>query len=63
MTNIDELITSRAAAAALEIDPRQVARLVERGDLTPAIKAPGARGAYLFDPAAVELVRAARRGA
>lgn len=34
----------------LGITVRQVARRVHAGTLVPAVKLPGLRGAYLFDP-------------
>jgi|GEM_PF-3052863 len=41
---------------------RSVARLVERGELTPALRAPGSRGAFLFHTDDVdELVERAAR--
>lgn len=53
MTNPD-LITTSEAAQLLGCDVRTVHRMVQRGDLTPAQKFPGYKGAYLFDRAAVQ---------
>lgn len=53
MNNVD-LVTTREAARRLGVRPQSVARLVERGTLTPALQLPGVRGAFLFDPAAIE---------
>lgn len=44
----------------LSLSPRWIARLVERGDLTPAHKLPGPTGAYLFELADVEALKAER---
>lgn len=40
-----------------------VNRMVSRGEITPAAKAPGLRGSYLFDPAEVERLAAERKSA
>lgn len=48
------------AARLLNVHPRTVHRLVVRGTLTPIAKAPGMRGAYLLDPAAVAELAAER---
>lgn len=49
-----EYVTAAETAAVLEIPRRDVVRLVERGDLVPAMKLPGRTGAFLFHPASVE---------
>lgn len=49
-----ELIGTRDVARQLDRDVSTVHRLVEAGQLRAAAKAPGLRGAYLFDPAEVE---------
>lgn len=41
-----------------EIDRSTLSRWVLTGRITPAQKLPGLRGAFLFDPAEVERVRA-----
>lgn len=61
MSNLD-LITAADAAAILDRPRRTVIRLVERGDLKPAMKLPGIRGAYLFDPDHVRALAAERHG-
>lgn len=48
------LMTTRAAADALGVSTREVARRVERGALDPAVKLPGLRGAFLFDRRVIE---------
>lgn len=40
------------------LDPSTLSRWVQIGRITPAQKLPGLRGAFLFDPAEVERVRA-----
>jgi excisionase family DNA binding protein len=51
------LLTTDAVAEQLDVSRSTVLRLVERGQLEAAVKLPGARGAYLFDPDAVEQYR------
>lgn len=52
-------IGTTEAAALLGKSPRTVHRMVKAGILTPALIAPGGfAGAYLFDPAEVEKVKA-----
>lgn len=53
-------MTTRDVADTLGISTATVHRLVERGDLTPAAKAPGKRGAYLFAADEVERYRLSR---
>lgn len=48
MSNLDDALTTRDVAAARGVTVRQIARLVEKGDLVPIVKLPGKRGAYLF---------------
>lgn len=55
-----EFMTTAQVADALHVGVRAVARLVERRALEPAIKLPGVRGAYLFDPEAVREFAATR---
>ena len=50
-------LSSAEVAAALGCNVRQVSRLVAAGTLTPAVQAPGLRGAFLFDPAEVARVK------
>lgn len=49
-----ELIGTTEVAERLARDTSTVHRLVAAGRLRPAAKAPGLRGAYLFDPAEVD---------
>ncbi len=48
MPNTPDLIPASEVARIYGCHVRTVHRLVAKGDLTPAIKAPGAKGAYLF---------------
>ncbi len=54
------LITSAEAAEALDVTVATVNRWALAGTLPPAHKLPGGTGAYLFDPAEVETIRAMR---
>lgn len=56
---MQETITTAEAAQILGKSVATVNRLVALGRLTPARKLPGKTGAYLFDRAAVEALRAA----
>lgn len=58
-----DLITTADVAARLRCTTRTVARLVYRGELHPAAKAPGSRGAFLFDPETIDAFAAERAGA
>jgi Helix-turn-helix domain len=48
MPKVPPLVTSAEAATIIGRDVRTIHRLVERGDLQPATKLPGIRGAFLF---------------
>ncbi|WP_369122339.1 helix-turn-helix domain-containing protein [Arthrobacter sp. 18067] len=48
------LITTAQASEASGRSWRSIIRLVEKGDLKPAQKLPGLRGAYLFKPSDIE---------
>ena len=48
MPQTPDLLPTAEVASIYGCDVRTVHRLVERGRLTPAIKAPGKRGALLF---------------
>lgn len=48
MSQTPDLLPTAEVASIYGCDVRTVHRLVERGRLTPAIKAPGKRGALLF---------------
>lgn len=53
------LMTSAEACERLRhIDRSTLSRWVATGVITPAQKLPGVRGAFLFEPAEVERVRA-----
>lgn len=58
MPDSDELIRTSEAAELVGESVRQFIRRVERNELTPALKLPGLRGAYLFNRADVERIRA-----
>ena len=47
MSNL-ELLTTAQVAEMLDVDVRTVARWVNAGRLTPAVQAPGIRGARMF---------------
>lgn len=55
-----ELLTTADVAKRLRVHVRTVVRMVHGGELEAAVKAPGVRGAYLFDPAAVDALAAER---
>lgn len=48
MGNVD-LVATAEVVRILRISNSTVMRMVESGQLTPAYKAPGLRGAYLFN--------------
>ena len=56
----EALIPTAEVARRLRCDVRTVHRLVARGILTPAVQAPGLRGALLFEPQDVEDVATRR---
>lgn len=56
------LMTAAEVAERLGVSIKTVARMANAGTLPTAVKAPGLRGARLFDPNDVEAV-AAERGA
>ena len=56
-----ELVNTGEALAILgQASPSTITRLVRSGQLTPAMKLPGLRGAYLFNRADVEALAAER---
>lgn len=57
------LIPTAAVARASGYSPRHVARLVERGELVPALTGNGARGAYFFTSADVDALIERKRDA
>lgn len=58
--NDDAYLSTRDVARLLRTSVPTVTRLVRSGDLPAAAKAPGARGAYLFDRETVETLVAER---
>ena len=57
MPHTEDLIGTAEAARILGRSPRTVHRMVDAGDLTPALTAPGGpAGAYLFRRADVEKI-------
>lgn len=50
----DELIATREVAERLGVSIATVNRMAKDGRLPPAARAPGLRGAQLYDPAKVE---------
>lgn len=65
MSNLRQLLTTAQAAGQLGVTVRTISRYVKRGDLTPAVEAPGGeRGralAFLFDAGDVENLRLRRQ--
>jgi excisionase family DNA binding protein len=58
MTNdLIVFITASEAADRLGVDRSTLTRWVQAGRITPAYKAPGVRGAFLFDAAHVDSLR------
>ena len=53
-TTTEDLLTSEEARAELGVDRSTLHRRVRRGDITPARKLPGLRGAFLFTRAEIE---------
>lgn len=62
MTTAPDLLTAAEVARIYGVHVRTVHRMVAKGDLSPAIKAPGIRGALFFRRSDV-LAAAARRAA
>lgn len=58
MPNLD-LVTTAEVAEHLGVHVRTVHRMIEAGKLKPVAKAPGLRGAYLFNRRDVERLRTA----
>lgn len=56
------LLSTADTARRLGLTTRTIARLVASGRISAAVRAPGVRGAYLFDPDEVERFAASRRG-
>ena len=57
------LVPTKDAARILRVTPRQIARLVESGALTPATRGDGPRGPFFFEEHAVEQLREERQAA
>lgn len=58
MSTPPQLLTSAEACEQLGIDRSTLSRWVALDRITPAQKLPGLRGAFLFDPAEIERVKA-----
>lgn len=56
-----ELLTSSEVALRLGLTQNHVARMARLGTINPAMRLPGRRGAFLFDPATVERFAESRR--
>lgn len=54
-----DLIPTKEVAQALGVHVATISRMVARGDLIPAVKVPGKRGAYLFHREDVDALREA----
>ena len=48
VTHMETLLTTKEAAAALGVAPQTIARWVDTGKLTPALRGPGVRGSMFF---------------
>lgn len=59
----NELMPTAVVARRLGVHVRTVHRFVKAGQITPAVKVPGHRGALLFDPRDVELLALKRENA
>lgn len=58
----NDLLTSAEACERLGVDRSTLSRWVALGRITPAMKGPGLRGPYFFDPAEVERRKAVLAG-
>jgi excisionase family DNA binding protein len=58
MPTTDDLLTSAEVCERLNIDRSTLSRWVAAGRIAPALKMPGLRGPFLFDPAEVDRVKA-----
>ena len=63
MHSNQNLISTREVAERLGVDTTTVTRRVARGEIVPAVRAPGRRGAFLFAADAVEKLAADKVGA
>lgn len=60
MFNERPMYSTKEAAEALGVTRTHITRLVKAGQLTPAVKAPGLRGAFMFTKEEVEQARVMR---
>jgi excisionase family DNA binding protein len=60
MVNLEHTVTAAQAADLLGVARHTVFRMVARGDLSPAFKAEGRTGLYLFARGDVEQLREQR---
>jgi hypothetical protein len=58
---MSDLVSTAWAAQAIGVHTATVRRMIERGELNPAAKTPGIRGAYLFHQA--DIIRVATKRA
>lgn len=63
MVNIGPTVTTAEAAARLGVHVNTVNRMAKDGRLTPVVKGPGLRGAYVFTEAEVDRVKRERTAA
>lgn len=63
MSTMTQWLTASEAARHLKASRRTVTRLARAGQLEYVAKAPGIRGAYLFDSAQIESLAAEREKA
>lgn len=61
MQGTGELLRTKEAADLLDEGVRKFIRRVERGEITPAMKLDGIRGAYLFNRSDVEALLSGER--
>ena len=57
------MLSTAEAAVLLKVRPASVRRFTAEGKLPAALKMPGSTGAYLYEPEAVEALRAERGAA
>ena len=57
MNPMETLLTTREAAEVLGVAPQTIARWVETGRLSPALRAPGLRGSMFFRPGDVDALK------
>lgn len=58
MSNPPVLLTSAEVCDLLDIDRSTLSRWVALGRISAAVKLPGLRGAFMFDPEEVDRVKA-----